>query len=105
MSATTTLFIASILLGAALPPVVAKSQTFKTVYQFTDDEDGLLPEGGVLYENGFLYGSTENGGIHDKGTIYKIDLASGIKTTLVNLESRHMGGSPRGGLIEVGGQL
>jgi uncharacterized repeat protein (TIGR03803 family) len=56
------------------PPSAAAAHWTKTIlYEFQGAEDGYLPEGGVtLDEHGTLYGTTEFGGAHFGGTVFKL---------------------------------
>ena len=56
------------------PPTTAGAPWTKTIlYEFQGDEDGYSPQGGVtLDEYGALYGTTEFGGAHNEGTVYKL---------------------------------
>lgn len=70
---------------------------FKTLHRFRGD-DGGAPAGPLVMDgSGNLIGTTFNGGLNDKGTIFKID-PTGVLTTL-----HHFGGTdgrwPSGGLF------
>ena len=45
-----------------------------TIHRFpcASSTDGATPEAGVIYLNGELYGTTNAGGINNRGTVYKI---------------------------------
>jgi uncharacterized repeat protein (TIGR03803 family) len=46
---------------------------FKIIHSFKpEDKDGKSPFGSLYYSNGFLYGTTQEGGENDKGTIFRI---------------------------------
>jgi uncharacterized repeat protein (TIGR03803 family) len=61
-----------------------KSDTLATVYNFTGGADGDLPNSGVTESDGFLYGTTYEGGTGYAGTVYKINIATGAETVLHN---------------------
>jgi uncharacterized repeat protein (TIGR03803 family) len=47
--------------------------TEKTIHQFTNGKDGGTPHGGLIADsNGNLYGTTEAGGTHGVGVVYKL---------------------------------
>lgn len=56
------------------PPSAADPNWTKVIlYQFQGEEDGYSPQGGVTMDsNGALYGTTEFGGAHSRGTVYKL---------------------------------
>jgi uncharacterized repeat protein (TIGR03803 family) len=56
------------------PPKTAAAHWTKTIlYEFQGDDDGYSPQGGVtLDEYGALYGTTEFGGAHYEGTVFKL---------------------------------
>ncbi len=42
------------------------------LHNFTGGADGAIPNAGVIYAGGYLYGTTESGGAVGLGTVYKI---------------------------------
>jgi uncharacterized repeat protein (TIGR03803 family) len=55
------------------PPSAAAHWTKTILYAFQGGEDGYSPQGGVtLDEHGMLYGTTELGGVHSGGTVFKL---------------------------------
>jgi uncharacterized repeat protein (TIGR03803 family) len=75
----------------------------KTLYAFTEGNDGGQPKAGLLANAGSLYGTAEFGGEIFGGTVFQVDVATGAQTTL-----HAFGGSgsdgllPNAGLIKVG---
>ena len=64
------------------------------------------PDSLTLNVGGTLYGSTENGGIVELGTVFALNPATGAETVVYSF--KHSGGdgaTPRGNLIDVGGTL
>jgi uncharacterized repeat protein (TIGR03803 family) len=64
-----------------------KDGKFSTVYAFQNGLDGADPAGGVIYQNGLLYGTTIGGGgagctNQSCGTIFSIDPQTGTETIL-----------------------
>jgi hypothetical protein len=56
---------------AAIPPAVAHTGTFTTLYSFSGlNALGAVPEGRLVYVNGGLYGTTEARGSQDRGRDY-----------------------------------
>jgi uncharacterized repeat protein (TIGR03803 family) len=71
--------LAALSLGAATP---AAAVTFRTVYSFSGS-DGSSPSGQLtLGKDGLLYGTTLGGGPNGGGTVFRLDPASGVLTTL-----------------------
>ncbi|HRG57687.1 MAG TPA: T9SS type A sorting domain-containing protein [Bacteroidia bacterium] len=63
-------------------------------------DDGGKPQSSLLYaSNGKLYGTTEFGGIYNKGIFFMTDLNTGTVTKLVDFDGNN-GEQPRGGLVE-----
>jgi uncharacterized repeat protein (TIGR03803 family) len=81
---------------------ITPSGTFTTLYSFCSEsqcQDGAVPLGGLMQaKDGNFYGTTEEGGIHAWGTVFKIT-PSGTVTTLHKFDSDD-GALPFAGLIE-----
>lgn len=85
------------------PPSAAVAHWTKTIlYEFQGDEDGYSPQGGVtLDEHGTLYGTTEVGGAHFGGTVFKLTAnATGQPWTKTILHD--FGGGPGDGADPTG---
>ena len=89
--------------------VDANSGALATVVEFTGasgTNPGASPMAALVDDGqGFLWGSTEAGGSDDGGTVFKVDIASGVLTTLVEFqrnESRQKGYVPIGALVNDG---
>lgn len=67
--------------------------------------DGSSPNSGLVNVGGVLLGTTSRGGASDQGTIFGIDPVTGTQTVLFSFAGGAGGGSPRSGLINVGGAL
>jgi uncharacterized repeat protein (TIGR03803 family) len=75
------------------------------IYRFTGSDDGKWPEGALLNVHGTLYGTTRSGGAGlYYGTIFKLDPATGVLTTIHSLNFSE-GANPTAGLVEAGGAL
>jgi len=74
------------------------------IHTFLGGQDGQNPYTGVVYQNGFLYGTTFDGGAAQYGTVYKIDLSTGNLTTLYAFTGMDDGDYPRG-LMSLKGSL
>jgi uncharacterized repeat protein (TIGR03803 family) len=72
--------VTALALATAAAPAAAA--TFKTVYSFSGG-DGSGPSGQLaLGKDGLLYGTTVSGGANGGGTVFRLDPASGVLTTL-----------------------
>jgi uncharacterized repeat protein (TIGR03803 family) len=83
-----------------------------TLYSFTGGTDGFLPAAGVVLDaQGMVYGVTEEGGSFacpDRsgcGTVYKLNPATLVLTTLASFTGGAGGSQPSGALLLYGGQL
>jgi uncharacterized repeat protein (TIGR03803 family) len=79
-----------------LPVLAAQAQTLTTIYTFAGGDDGLEPWGGLAYKDGFLYGTTQDGGPFNAGTVFKLDPATGAKTVLHSFDRADDGEFPSG---------
>ncbi len=72
---------------------------FKTLYSFTGGNDGGSPSGLVLDTEGNLYGTTNQGGSHGFGTVFKIS-PSGTEKVLHSFNANGEDGFyPEGGVV------
>src|SRR5437660_7184707 len=85
----------------------AHAQTFTVLYNFEGNFQGRSPadgvnpngNGGLIQDpEGNLYGTTQNGGAHEIGTIFKVD-QSGNETVLYSFTGGADGGLPLAGLF------
>jgi uncharacterized repeat protein (TIGR03803 family) len=89
----------AILIAFAAASPFAQGQTLTTLYSFPGGANGSTPFGGVVRDSaGNLYGTTENGGIFDFGTVYKLDSA-GNETVLHSFAGGSDGASPSAGVV------
>ncbi|HEX3664002.1 MAG TPA: choice-of-anchor tandem repeat GloVer-containing protein [Rhizomicrobium sp.] len=99
------------IIGCALarPVPAAEAATFKVLWSFGSGTDGQYPVAGLIDERGTLYGTTQQGGIHGKGTVFSVDPATGIEAVLHSFCTRTVncpdGWTPLAGLIDVRGKL
>lgn len=80
-----------------------------TVVEFTGNgavNAGSLPKSKLIADGaGFLWGTTSTGGSMGLGTVFKIEVATGILTTLVEFTGNgagNRGSQPSGGLVDDG---
>jgi uncharacterized repeat protein (TIGR03803 family) len=66
---------------------------------------GAFPISDVEFSNGFLYGTTANGGASDSGTVFKVDTSGGFYTDLYDFTGIANGNAPQGDLVIAGGTL
>jgi len=80
----------------------------KVVYAFQNNGvDGAFPYDDLIDVNGTLYGTTTGGGdVSGDGTIFSINLSTGVESVLHAFSSEDQGGSsPAAALIDVDGTL
>jgi uncharacterized repeat protein (TIGR03803 family) len=68
------------------------------LYSFSGSPDGQAPMAGLLFEGGFLYGTTAAGGSSNQGTVFQCTL-SGACSVICNFTGAPDGSTPYGGLI------
>lgn len=70
------------------------------IYSFAAGGDGNFPSSTLVMDSaGNLYGTTDSGGTHGSGTVFKID-ASGNETVLHSFGASGDGATPIAGLIK-----
>ncbi|HEX3627693.1 MAG TPA: choice-of-anchor tandem repeat GloVer-containing protein [Verrucomicrobiae bacterium] len=81
-----------ITVGGALTPL----------YSFTGGNDGAHPYAGLVQAtDGYLYGTTEDGGTNGYGAVFRIT-TNGAMTPLYSFTYGRDGANPRGGLVQAG---
>jgi uncharacterized repeat protein (TIGR03803 family) len=80
---------------------------FNVLHTFGAANDGIDPQGALALDGNTIYGVTRRGGVHDKGTIYQIELDGTAYTKLHDFAGGALdGASPSdGGLIVDGNTL
>src|SRR5215469_9052150 len=62
-----------VVLASLTSQAAAQSATLTTLYGFTGGADGAGPLAGVVRDSsGKLYGTTQNGGAHQAGTVFQL---------------------------------
>ena len=81
---------------------ISVAGTLTSLYSFgTVSGDGSVPTVGLVQgSDGNLYGATEQGGAHSKGTLFSITLAGVLKTLYSFGSNASDGATPRAGLIQ-----
>ncbi len=86
----------------------------KVLYVFQGGGDGAQPMSNLIYQDGVLYGTTQNGGhdvfgdVTDEGTVFGVDAATGAESFLYSFHENPEevdGTNPWAGLIYRGGYL
>ena len=75
------------------------------VYTFQGGTDANAPNSTLIDVNGKLYGTTQNGGTSNHGTVYSVDLATGSETVVHSFGLKEDGNLPSGSLKKVGKTL
>ena len=86
-----------------LTPSAWAQSKYKTLYKFKGGKEGSLPYAGLIFDTaGNLYGSTEKGGVHKAGTIFKLTPTSGggwTESVLYSFTGGQDGANPQDDLI------
>ncbi len=92
-------FSAVVLGLTAIAIASAQSDSFVVLHDFSGTPDGATPYATLVRAtDGTLYGSTYEGGVSNRGTVFKIDVA-GKATVLYSFTGSQDGGSPWSGLV------
>jgi uncharacterized repeat protein (TIGR03803 family) len=78
-----TLTCLSLITCVASLATAAHAQTFSVIHAFTGGSDGAHPYAGVTIRGGDLYGTTNNGGFSEQGTVYQAKRLPGDNRSLV----------------------
>lgn len=73
----------------------------RVLYTFKGAPDGRLPNGGLIFGNGVLYGTTSNGGAYDRGAVFSFK--GSTENVLHSFKGKPDGENPKAGLIVVNG--
>jgi uncharacterized repeat protein (TIGR03803 family) len=108
-AASCAMAVAIVVFGVAVTGTQsARAQTYNVLYSFTGGADGAYPFAPLALDAaGTLYGTTEYGGSHQYGAVFKLD-SSGTETVLYsfNVSGTGDGELPFGGLVlDVAGNL
>ena len=76
-----------------------------TLYAFTGGADGAFPSGSLITLGNSVFGTTSAGGASSAGTVFKIDMNTGIMRTLHTFTGGNDGARPYAALTFVGGLL
>jgi uncharacterized repeat protein (TIGR03803 family) len=96
------LFIRLLWVAALALPVFAapSSAVLTTLYSFQGGADGQYPSTGLVQgSDGYLYGTTREGGANDVGTVFKIS-TDGAYTRLYSFAGGNDGATPGGPLVQ-----
>lgn len=83
---------------------ISGSGVEQVLYRFQGTADGKSPIGGLLFANGVLYGTTNEGGSYGLGTVFKLT-TSGQETVLHSFSGVPDGANPWCALVKVAGAL
>jgi uncharacterized repeat protein (TIGR03803 family) len=91
-----------LLLAARLMIQAGGAQTgvaFTSLYSFTGGNDGYNPNGLVQGKDGYLYGTTVDGGTNSAGTVFRIS-TGGSLTSLYSFTGGNDGANPEAALVQ-----
>jgi uncharacterized repeat protein (TIGR03803 family) len=78
----------------------AQAQTYRVLHTFANGNDGANPRSGVIRDaEGNLYGTSQNGGASNAGTVFKLS-KTGEMTVLYSFTGGADGGWPQAGVIK-----
>jgi uncharacterized repeat protein (TIGR03803 family) len=80
-------------------------QAFTNLYNFTGGSDGGWPAADLVLSGQTLYGTTEDGGISNHGTIFAVNTDGTGFTNLYSFTGSSDGAAPQAGLFLSGGTL
>jgi len=99
------LMLATVLLAGIAATSIAQAQTYSILYTFKGGTDGGRADGSLIVDmGGNLYGSTELGGAHDFGTVFRVD-STGKETVLYSFTGTPDGYYPWSSLVGFAGDL
>lgn len=78
---------------------------YAALYSFTGSNDGANPAASLALIGNTLYGTTENGGASNNGTVFAINTDGSAFTNLYTFTGGNDGGKPVANLIFSGGML
>jgi uncharacterized repeat protein (TIGR03803 family) len=79
---------------------ISTNGAFSSLYLFQGGNDGSNPEAGLVQgTDGYLYGTTENGGTNNEGGVFKLS-TNGTLTGLYSFTGGSDGGHPLAGLVQ-----
>ena len=78
--------------------------TYELLHSFGNGTDGRMPAASLINVNGSLYGTTENGGAYNDGTVFSV-ATSGTEKVLHSFGSSTDGAGPAASLINANGTL
>lgn len=83
-----------------MPAGRVAAQTFTNLHSFTGGSDGANPYyAGLVLSGNTLYGTTQNGGSSDDGTVFAVNTAGTGFTNLYNFTGVNDGANPQAGLV------
>lgn len=96
--------LVALLAAFVVPPTHAAGGPSETIlYSFTGQGDGAYPYGALIFDQaGDLYGTTQKGGTHNAGTVFKLTPSNGgwTETVIYNFGSHaDDGGYPQSDLV------
>jgi uncharacterized repeat protein (TIGR03803 family) len=81
---------------------ISTNGVLTSLYPFSGGNDGANPVAGLAQgSDGYFYGTTQSGGMHNFGTVFKIS-TNGALTSLYSFTGGNDGGGPLGELVQGG---
>jgi uncharacterized repeat protein (TIGR03803 family) len=86
--------------------IQTSDNTFTKIFDFQFPlSSGSNPEGSLISDGTYLYGTTSSGGNYYKGTVFKIQISDNTFTRMIDFDGTTTGSSPNGALVSDGSYL
>ena len=85
--------------------IMLDGSSYTKLFDFSGTASGSWPNGSLMTDGTFLYGTTSEGGLNDQGSIFKIKYDGTSYTKLHDFAGGVLGNWPKANLLSAGGLL